>query len=403
MILPPSPIAEEFSGLLSTEYEVLRTDSEEDGLATLNRLREKISAVLLDLDVAKKSGLSFFRKVNQNVLFAAIPVVAILPRTPTADDLACLDLGAADLITPPCEEKLLLRRLSNVIRAKDSATFYEIERMLKALPSCIFLKDAEGKYIFATHYWHHLDKSDDPDWTIRGKTDIEIRKDKENAVKAYESDMQVLATGKGTRYIIEVNADGKREFLELIKEPVRDDDGNVTGIVALINNVTEQQLLKLELERRSKTDELTGLYNRHGYLEIMPKLCNAENYPIGYISADCNDLKKINDTCGHLVGDEYIRMAVLLLRMSTPKDGVIFRMGGDEFAVVLPKTDEAGTRRVIETMRKNEALFHVREHPLSVAFGAAVLRAPTDDLDACVEAADRDMYRCKEESKKNRK
>ena len=176
---------------------------------------------------------------------------------PTADDLACLDLGAADLITPPCDGKLLLKRMSNVIRAKDSATFYEIERMLQVLPSNIYLKDAEGKYIFATHYWHHLDMHGDPNWTIRGKTDPEIRKDKKNAIRAMESDRNILATGKGTRYVIEVNADGQREFLELIKEPVRDDDGEITGIVGLINNVTEQQILKLELEKRSKSDDLT--------------------------------------------------------------------------------------------------------------------------------------------------
>ena len=402
MILPPSMIAEEFRRLLSAEYEILRTEDEEDGLQILNRMREKISAVLLDLDLARDNGRPFFQAVNHNALYAAIPVIGIVPRQPTVDDLACLDMGAADLITPPCEGKLLLKRLSNVIRAKDSATFHEIERMLQVLPSNIYLKDEEGKYIFATHYWHHLDTQGAPNWTIRGKTDPEIRKDRENAIKAYESDKKILATGKGTKYIIEVNADGQQEFLELIKEPVRDDEGKITGIVGLINNVTEQQLLKLELEKRSKTDELTGLFNRHYYQSYIPTVFKAENFPICLISADCNGLKKINDTYGHLMGDEYICMTALLFRMALPESAVVFRMGGDEFFIVLPNTEEEDARRLIGEMETKSALFKIRDQQLSVAFGLSVVRSDADELTACVEAADMNMYENKKLSKKAR-
>lgn len=403
LILPEISETTRFIELLSPEYELLRAADEEEGLRILKQKRKTISAVLLDLDMAKATGFSFFHTVNRNVLYAAIPVIGTLPRPPAEADFACLDVGAADILTPAVSRKLLLRRLSNVIRSKDSATFNEIERMLRALPSNIYLKDAEGKYIFATHYWHHLDTKGDPNWTIRGKTDPEIRKDKENAIKAYESDKAILATGEGTRYVIKIDADNQLEFLELIKEPVRDDDGNITGIVGLINNVTEQQILKLELERRSKTDELTGLFNRRYYQEYVPSVCKPENFPIAFISADCNGLKKINDTYGHLVGDEYIRMSALLLRMELPDHPGIFRMGGDEFIVVLPNTDEEAARRLIEGMKKKSSLFQIREQKLSLAFGFSVLRSEEDDVNACVEAADQNMYENKNKEKQARK
>ena len=402
LILPEVPAAAQFIKLLTPEYELFRSDNEEDGLRILKQQRKTISAVLLDLGMAKQTGFSFFHTVNHNVLYAAIPIIGALPRPPVEEDLACLEAGAADIFTPTGSGKLLLRRLSNVIRAKDSATFYEIERMLRALPSNIYLKDAEGKYIFATHYWHHLDTQGNPNWTIRGKTDPEIRKDKENAVKAMESDKIILATGKGTQYVIEINADGQREFLELIKEPVRDDDGNITGIVGLINNVTEQQLLKLELEKRSKTDELTGLFNRRFYQEYLPAVCKPENFPIAFISADCNELKKINDTYGHLVGDEYIRMSALLLRMALPDHPGIFRVGGDEFFVVLPNTDETAAQRLIDEMKEKSSLFRIREQKLRLAFGFSILRTPKDDVKACVEAADQNMYENKNKEKQAR-
>ena len=399
MILPDSPIAEEFRCLLAAEYEIVFTDDEESGLRALGHLRDRIAAILIDFDTAQQNDFSFFKKVNRDALYAAIPIIATLPRTPTARDMVCLDKGAADIFTPPCEGQLLRKRLANVIRAKDSATFFEIERMLKALPSNIYLKDAKGRYIFATHYWHHLDKRDDPDWTIRGKTDPEIRKDKENALRAYESDMELISTGKGTRYVIEVNTDNQQEFLEVIKEPVRDDNGKIKGIVALINNVTEQQLLKLELEQRAKTDELTGLLNRRYYQEYLPTLYQEENFPIALISADCNDLKQINDTYGHLVGDEYLRMSALLFRMSLPSNSKIFRMGGDEFLMLIPGADEAEAHRLVEEMERKEAMFQIRNHRLSIAFGVSVMRTFADDINGCLDEADQDMYNRKKNKK----
>ena len=399
MIMSDSPIAEEFRELLSVEYEIVSTDDEESGLRALLRLHDKISAVLIDLELARENDFAFFKKVNDEVLFASIPVVATLPWTPTERDMDCLKAGAADIFSPPCTEELLLKRLSNVIRAKDSAKFHEIEKMLKALPSNIYLKDAEGKYIFATHYWHHLDMSDDPDWTIRGKTDLEIRRDKDNARLALESDKKLIASGQGTRYVIEINVDGQHEFLELIKEPVRDEDGTITGIIALINDVTEQQLLRRELEIRAKTDELTGLYNRHYFQESIPGILRPENFPISFISADCNNLKRINDTYGHLVGDAYIRMAAILLRLVASEAAPIFRMGGDEFLIVLPITEEDEARQVIEELKRMEALFEVHEQKISISYGLSVLRSEADDLQECLTKADREMYRAKNETR----
>ena len=72
-----------------------------------------------------------------------------------------------------------------------------VERILRELPSNIMFKDTECRYVFCTHYWRHIKIGDDPNWTIRGKTDLEVRKDTENARMAYEQDKRILATGKG--------------------------------------------------------------------------------------------------------------------------------------------------------------------------------------------------------------
>ena len=178
------------------------------------------------------------------------------------EQLKCLDYNTVDFITMPFQKATVKNRIENAIHIKDSASFYEMERMLKELPSNIYLKDGDGRYIFATHYWHHLDHSSNPDWTIRGKTDIDIRKDKENAKMAMENDMEIIRSGKGTHYIIEINVDDIREYFEVFKEPVKDENGNITGIIGLLNNVTEHENLKLQLKNAAIIDGMTGLYNR---------------------------------------------------------------------------------------------------------------------------------------------
>ena len=261
--------------------------------------------------------------------------------------------------------------------------------MLKELPSNIYLKDSEGRYIFCTHYWHHLDKGDDPNWTVRGKTDVEIRKDKENAMEAMKSDMNVLTTGEGTAYTIEIHEDGIQEFFEVIKEPLKNEEGITTGIIGLINHVTEYEQMKRKLQDMVRTDELTGLYSRYYFDEYLKNLQKKEMYPISVISADCDGLKHINDTYGHLVGDEYIRMASLLFRMVLPEKGAAFRTGGDEFIILLPSTSEEETHSYMEQMREKEKLFQIRGKKLSVSLGMSCIKSSLDSVDACIAASTR--------------
>ena len=315
----------------------------------------------------------------------------------------CLKRGAVDIIMPPLYKDVILHRIENSIRLKDSATFFEIERMLKELPSLIYLKDEKGRYVFSTHYWHHLDKGGDPDWTIRGKTDIDIRKDKENAKKAMATDLELIRTGKGTAYIIEINEDGVQEFLEIIKEPVRDDKGKITGIIALINNVTEKELMRLSLEEKAMKDELTGADNRRCFDQFAAGMEQGCQLPVSIISADRNDLKVINDTYGHLVGDEYIRMSALLFRTVLPQESHVFRTGGDEFVLVLPGIGLDRAQQYIEMLSQEEKRYTIHDRNISISYGAACITSPSDSVRECFALADRRMYENKKAFKSRSK
>ena len=380
--------------LLSDNYNFMMITTLEEGYSALRRMCDNLSAVLIDSDLPENTCHCFLQKVRKQKKLETIPILVISSVETVHEKMQYLKLGAVDFITSPYQKELIINRISNAIHIKDSATFCQLEKMLRVLPANIYLKDNEGKYVFATHYWHHLEHDDDPDWTIRGKTDIEIRKDKENAMLAYQSDLELLATGEGKSYVIEVNADNILEYLQITKQPVRNDNNEITGIIALINDVTEQEMLKQKLQRQAHTDELTGLYNRsyyEEYIQTLPEDC----YPVSVISADCNKLKHVNDTYGHLVGDEYIRMSALLFRMVLPENTVMFRMGGDEFLLFLPQTSVEKAKIYVDTLREQAKLFHIREQQISISYGVSVMESYESHIRDCIEQADRCMYQDK--------
>lgn len=247
-------IIEHFTSIISPIYDVRSVASEQEGIEVL-KSDKAVVAVLIELDLARSGGFAFSSQIQADSSLSPVPIIAISDELPCDEDMDCIEHGFFDLLSTTSPQPLVYQRIGNAIRAKDSLSLHEVESMLKELPSCIFLKDVEGRYVFSTQYWRHLNTGDDPNWTIRGKTDLDIRKDRGNALKAMEEDHQIVETGEGTEYIIEENQDGIREYLQLIKRPVRDEDGKVKGIIALINNITDYQLLKQELEKRVKTDD----------------------------------------------------------------------------------------------------------------------------------------------------
>ncbi|MCR4647311.1 MAG: GGDEF domain-containing protein [Oscillospiraceae bacterium] len=353
------------------------------------------TSVLIEFPSAQQdiSKLLYYIEKTNSYVFSA----AVLLLSDTAHiDADCEYLGgvAVDVLMLPSIVGVMANRIRNAENLIGSVSFNEFAEMLKALPANIFLKDETGRYVFSSQTWHHLNTDGDPDWTIRGKTDLEIRKDKENAKLAMLADMEIIRSGKGTSYIIEEN-DGKQEFLQLIKEPLFYPDGRVKGIIALINDVTEQELMRRALHERSIHDQLTGLYNRSYLDEYISGLKDQKAYPVSIISADCDNLKIINDTYGHMIGDEYIRMCVSVMRAALPEESSIFRMGGDEFIAFVPGTSSEQAEQFIANAKQNAGSYRIRDNTLSISMGFATAEDANSSIVDCIKRSDVDMYQDK--------
>lgn len=381
---------EELKQILDDDYRITVVKNMPAAADILKQDKIDISAFLIHADLQEdiRQAVEYVKDSNRLI---AIPILIYTDEETTKDRFACLGSGVFDCITKPYISSIIKNRIANAIAFTDSMSFYGIEKILKELPSNIFLKDNECRYVFATKYWHHLKKSDDPSWTIRGKIDPEIRKDIQNALEAHKKDMEIIKTGKGATYTIEINEDGIQEFFQIIKQPLFNEAGFVTGIIGLINNVTEYELLKKRLREQAITDELTGLYNR-AFLDEFVKTHDDDCYPLAIISADCDGLKAINDTYGHVAGDEYIKAAVELFRMVLPPKCILFRMGGDEFLVLLPGTSEETALHLVEQLKEKQKLFQVRNKQLSVSFGISVMGSRADNFHTRFTESDRNMY-----------
>lgn len=396
-------LCQEFHSIVSDIYHLIKIPDIVEVIPYLSEHKDDISAVLYNIHNFSAEDEEFLNEMNEDIRFSSIPVLLITGEQESDAETKMLTLGAMDCIHKPFHREAVKKRIENAIQLADSMSYQDVERMLKDLPSNIYLKDTECRYIFCTHYWHHLDRSADPNWTIRGKTDVEIRKDKENAAEAMKADMNVIKTGKGTSYTIEINTDGVQEYFEVIKEPYRNEQGKITGIIGLINQVTEYEQMKRKLQEIVRTDELTGLFSRYYFDEYLHNIQKKELFPICVISADCDGLKKINDTYGHLVGDEYIRMTSLLFRMVIPENGAVFRTGGDEFIILLPSTSEKTAQGYMDQMREKEKLFQIRGQKLSVSLGMSSIKSSADSAAECIATSDMNMYTEKRRKKKNRR
>jgi diguanylate cyclase (GGDEF)-like protein len=160
------------------------------------------------------------------------------------------------------------------------------------------------------------------------------------------------------------------------------------------------------VQRQAITDDLTGLVNRRRFLEALDaEIERARTFgsPLTIALADLDNFKQVNDAFGHHGGDVVLRAFADLIRSHVRDVDVSGRIGGEEFAILLPETNRAGAARVAERMRRSLNAVPIAisdEHSIHAAssFGVAELE-PEQSGDDLLRAADAALYRAKAEGK----
>ena len=168
----------------------------------------------------------------------------------------------------------------------------------------------------------------------------------------------------------------------------------------------QRSLMHQQLAAAARTDPKTGLLNatawqREADAEVTRALRSGA--PLSLLLVDVDHFKRVNDSHGHLIGDEVLRALATELRQQVRDSDVVGRFGGEEFTVLLPRTDGDGACRIAERLRSSAGLLSVAAAQASisvtVSIGVAVLGQHGDDLFELLAAADLALYRAKDDGR----
>lgn len=167
------------------------------------------------------------------------------------------------------------------------------------------------------------------------------------------------------------------------------------GTVIIFTDLTERKQIEDQLRYISFHDILTGLYNRAFMEEELLRVSTGVLDFVGFISCDVDGLKLVNDNLGHNKGDSLLITVSEILKKCFAKNHVIARIGGDEFAILMPLSDEADVEKSCERIREK-----VKEHnfinptsPVSLSIGWSHGKfSPNGDFHEIIKEADKQMY-----------
>ena len=200
--------------------------------------------------------------------------------------------------------------------------------------------------------------------------------------------------------------DGRRYAIESTCAPIRAHDGRIIGAVLVFQDVSDKRLMALQLAHQATHDELTGLLNRQAFdshlqraLEEARSLSNT--HALCYL--DLDQFKLVNDTCGHLAGDELLCRVTALLQDSMRDTDLVARLGGDEFAVLLTRCTLERAERLVAEFHRSLQQFRFNWRDKTFAIGASIGLVPITrefrTVAHLLSAADHACYVAKEKGR----
>jgi len=304
-------------------------------------------------------------------------------------------------------------KVTKRLHKSENAIHYEQERSITALDSiadAVITTDADGKV-------DQLNKAAMKLFGIR--TIQEIQKPLENYItfKTRLTDnlqsnpaCQVIETGETIRLYEDIQLivkENEEMAIELCVAPIYDHEQDIIGAILVIKDISEMRALTTELAHQARHDSLTGLLNRREFENRLEQsITEIRRYPdeqAWFCYLDLDQFKIINDTCGHLAGDELLKQIAYKLISITRDVDHIGRMGGDEFTIVLKRCDKETAQKIMERVRNElhdmRFCWDNKCFTVSVSIGIVEITAQSGNVYDVLKAADTACYIAKEEGR----
>jgi PAS domain S-box-containing protein len=331
-----------------------------DGQAGLKLARQyEPEVIVLDIRMPGIDGYEVCRLLKAEERLRDIPVIfATAQKRDRETRLKAIESGCEAFIRKPVDEIELLAQLRAMLKIRETNRIKQAEKeklmglvdrksrdlisledeyqsVLDELPAlvCAFLPDSTLLYVNKA-YCNYFNL---PEEALLGKKFLDFLPEPEQD-KAKRKYLALTGANSSNRYIYPTLHEGKLGWQEWRNRAIFDENGQAKHYYSIGVDITDRKQNEEKLIFLSYHDHLTGLYNRRFFEEEMKRLNTARNLPISIVMADVNGLKMVNDSFGHAAGDDLLKRAAEFFRQGCREEDVLARIGGDEFAIILPQT-----------------------------------------------------------------
>jgi diguanylate cyclase (GGDEF)-like protein/PAS domain S-box-containing protein len=385
-------------------------------LEALARLRQPgVTSIVLMLHLPDSAGIDTFDRIAAAA--RSIPILVICGIDDESTGRLAVERGAYDFLLADHLDEYSLTRAIGSLRQHwvvDNALFEAKERAevtLNSIGDAVLCTDVSGRVTYLNTVaetmtgWSRADAAGRPIDEIFNiideSTGARIPNPLELAVR--QNKTVVL-----TDHCVLVRRDGYESPIEDSAAPIHDRDGHITGAVIVFHDVSAARRMSLQLSHLAQHDFLTDLPNRmlvRDRLQQAISLARRHSRQIAVVFLDLDRFKHVNDSLGHLVGDELLKEVAQRLTVAVRQSDTVGRQGGDEFVVVL--SDLEGPESAALTAAKLRAAltvpYAIGPHKLRVPASIGISIYPDDAADAetLLSHADTAMYHAKENGRNN--
>ncbi|NUN65016.1 EAL domain-containing protein [Pseudanabaena biceps] len=391
--------------------------------------------ILLDIKLPDMDGYEVCRQLKSSDRTADIPIIFLSALNETYNKVQGLAIGGVDYISKPfqveellarVETHLTIRRLQKNLQEQNVQLINEIVKnqrltetcfaekelaqvTLKSIGDAVITTDDQGNIKYFNPVAERL-----TGWTSKeteGRQISEVfiivneatRKPVENPIAEALLKGQIVGLAKHT---ILIARDGTEYAIEDSAAPIRDRQGKMIGAVIVFHDVTESRSLAHQLSWEASHDALTGLINRRGFekqlIEAIASVQNSnQQHALCYL--DLDQFKVVNDTAGHIAGDELLRQITALIQSGIRTSDTLARLGGDEFGLLLTQCPLSQAAQIAETLKdlvhEFRFVWNNQTFIVGVSIGVVAIDQTSQDLMEVMGAADAACYAAKDKGR----
>ncbi len=384
-----------------------------DGLQRLEQ--PGIIGIVLNLFLPDSRGIETFDRIRQAA--GHLPILVLCRADDEPIGRLAVERGADDFLLPThLDTYSLTRAVSRMLErhTHDEALFVEKERAevtLNSIGDAVLSTDISGNVTYLNTVaecmtgWPRAEAVGRPLVEVFNIIDGETRRRSDNPLAlAIRENKTVNLTAD----CILIRRDGYESPIEDSTAPIHDRAGRTTGAVIVFHDVSAARQMAIQLSHQAQHDFLTDLPNRmllNDRLQQAILLASRHEQRIAVLFLDLDRFKHINDSLGHIIGDQLLQAVATRLTRSVRRSDTVSRRGGDEFVVVLAESDKARNTE-IKVARLLAALampYRISPHEVHVpvSIGVSIYPDDAEDADTLINNADTAMYHAKENGRNN--